>query len=158
MSSTRRSTRRSSTSRIWDLGVAGLVIWADRRFQLGHGRAFALYVMAYTAGRGWIEYLRVDTVNHIFGLRLNVWTSIVLFVLATIYFVVVGRTRPGARIRHRRAACDGDDGAGRRTTARGGRARRSDEAERDATPTTRCDADRGCRPRPRRRREPVRRA
>jgi len=80
---------------LWDLGVAGLVLWADRRFKLGHGRAFALYVMAYTAGRGWIEMLRVDTVNHILGLRLNVWTSIVLFILSTIYFVVAGRKRPG---------------------------------------------------------------
>jgi prolipoprotein diacylglyceryl transferase len=40
---------------IWNLGVAGLVLWADRRFRLGHGRAFALYVAAYTLGRGWIE-------------------------------------------------------------------------------------------------------
>ncbi|NUS51466.1 MAG: prolipoprotein diacylglyceryl transferase [Nocardioidaceae bacterium] len=82
---------------VWDLGTAGLVIWADRRFKLGHGRAFALYVMAYTAGRAWIENLRIDTVeaNDVFGLRLNVWTSIVLFVLATAYFVVVGRLRPG---------------------------------------------------------------
>ena len=45
---------------LWDLGVAALVIWADRRFRLGHGRVFALYVMAYTAGRGWIETLRID--------------------------------------------------------------------------------------------------
>jgi prolipoprotein diacylglyceryl transferase len=80
---------------LWDMGVAGLVLWADRRFKLGHGRVFALYVMAYTAGRGWIEMLRVDAVNHILGLRLNVWTSIVLFILATVYFVVVGRKRPG---------------------------------------------------------------
>ena len=36
---------------IWDLGVAGLVIWAERRFKLGYGRAFALYVMAYCVGR-----------------------------------------------------------------------------------------------------------
>jgi prolipoprotein diacylglyceryl transferase len=82
---------------IWDLGTAGLVLWADRRFRLGHGRAFALYVMAYTAGRGWIEYLRIDTVeaNDVFGLRLNVWTSIVVFLGAAVYFVVVGRRHPG---------------------------------------------------------------
>jgi prolipoprotein diacylglyceryl transferase len=81
----------------WDLGTAGLVIWADRRFKLGHGRAFALYVMAYTAGRGWIEALRIDTVeaNDVFGLRLNVWTSIVMFIGATAYFVIMGRLRPG---------------------------------------------------------------
>ena len=82
---------------LWNLGTAGLVLWADRRFRLGHGRAFALYVMAYTAGRGWIEHLRIDTVeaDDVFGLRLNVWTSKVLFLLATAYFVVVGRRRPG---------------------------------------------------------------
>ena len=40
---------------LWCLGVAVLVIWADRRFRLGRGRAFALYVAAYTAGRAWIE-------------------------------------------------------------------------------------------------------
>ncbi len=36
---------------LWNVGVAALVIWADRRFRLGHGRAFALYVAAYTVGR-----------------------------------------------------------------------------------------------------------
>ena len=81
----------------WNLGVAALVVWADRKFRLGHGRAFALYVMGYTAGRGWIEYLRIDAVeaNDVFGLRLNVWTSIVVFLLAATYFVVVGRRHPG---------------------------------------------------------------
>jgi phosphatidylglycerol---prolipoprotein diacylglyceryl transferase len=82
---------------IWDLGTAGLVLWADRRFRLGHGRAFALYVMAYTAGRGWIEYLRIDTVeaNDVLGLRLNVWTSIVVFLGGLIYFVAAGRLHAG---------------------------------------------------------------
>jgi prolipoprotein diacylglyceryl transferase len=80
---------------IWDVGTAVFVVLVDRRWRLGHGRVFALYVMAYTAGRGWIEYLRIDTVNHFLGLRLNVWTSIVVFVLAAVYFVVVGRLHPG---------------------------------------------------------------
>ncbi len=82
---------------IWDLGAFAFVIWADRRFKLGHGRVMALYVMAYTAGRAWIEMLRIDDVEyqHVLGLRLNVWTSIVLFVLAAVYFVIVGRRHPG---------------------------------------------------------------
>jgi prolipoprotein diacylglyceryl transferase len=82
---------------IWDVAAFFFVVWADRRFKLGHGRVMALYVMAYTLGRGWIETLRIDDVEyqHVLGLRLNVWTSIVLFVLAAIYFVVVGRRHPG---------------------------------------------------------------
>jgi prolipoprotein diacylglyceryl transferase len=82
---------------LWCLAAFAVVVWADRRFRLGHGRVVALYVMAYTLGRGWIEMLRIDDVQleNVLGLRLNVWTSIVLFVAATAYFVVVGRRHPG---------------------------------------------------------------
>ncbi|MCX5523461.1 prolipoprotein diacylglyceryl transferase [Streptomyces bobili] len=80
---------------LWCVGVALLVIWADRRFQLGHGRAFALYVAAYCAGRFWIEYLRVDDAHHILGLRLNNWTALIVFVLAVVYLVISAKKRPG---------------------------------------------------------------
>lgn len=82
---------------LWNLGAFGFVLWADHRFKLGFGRVLALYVMAYTAGRGWIEHLRIDTVqmDDVFGLRLNVWTSIVLFLAALVYFVISSRRHPG---------------------------------------------------------------
>jgi prolipoprotein diacylglyceryl transferase len=70
---------------LWCVGVAVLVIWADRRYKLTHGRAFALYVAAYTVGRGWIEALRIDDAHHILGMRLNDWTSIILFAGAVAY-------------------------------------------------------------------------
>ncbi|MFF0146386.1 prolipoprotein diacylglyceryl transferase [Amycolatopsis sulphurea] len=79
---------------IWNLLVAGLVVLADRRFKLGHGRAFALYVAGYTVGRCWIELLRTDTANHILGLRVNVWTSILVFAGALAYFVLAARRGP----------------------------------------------------------------
>ncbi|QKW35367.1 prolipoprotein diacylglyceryl transferase [Actinomadura sp. NAK00032] len=80
---------------LWCVGVAVLVIWADRRYKLTHGRAFALYVAAYTLGRGWIEALRIDDAHHILGLRLNDWTSIILFVGAVAYlYLARGRTGP----------------------------------------------------------------
>ena len=81
---------------LWNLAAIGVLLWADRRFRLGYGRVFALYVMLYTLGRGWIEYLRIDPVElqDVGGLRFNVWTSIVLFVLATAYFVVATRRHP----------------------------------------------------------------
>ncbi|MGW3565512.1 prolipoprotein diacylglyceryl transferase [Streptomyces sp. NPDC000941] len=80
---------------LWDVGVAVLVLWADRRFKLGHGRAFALYATAYTAGRFWVEYLRVDEARRFLGLRLNDWTSIVVFAGAVVYLVISARLRPG---------------------------------------------------------------
>jgi prolipoprotein diacylglyceryltransferase len=94
-SGSRPTTRPSSTSSFWDVGVAALVIWADRRFRLGHGRAFALYVAAYTVGRAWIEALRVDPAHSFLGLRLNDWTSLLVFLGAVVYFVVSARLRPG---------------------------------------------------------------
>ncbi|WP_344771374.1 prolipoprotein diacylglyceryl transferase [Aeromicrobium panaciterrae] len=79
---------------LWNLGAAALLIAIDRKLKLTGGRAFALYVMLYTAGRFWIEQLRIDEVNHLGPFRLNVWTSIVLFLLATAYFVATrNRTR-----------------------------------------------------------------
>jgi prolipoprotein diacylglyceryl transferase len=80
---------------LWDVGVAVLVIWADRRFRLGHGRAFALYVAAYTLGRGWIELMRIDPANDVLGLRLNIWTSMLVFAGAVTYIIVSVRLRPG---------------------------------------------------------------
>ncbi|MGH3423736.1 MAG: prolipoprotein diacylglyceryl transferase [Nocardioidaceae bacterium] len=76
---------------IWDLGAALIILWLDRRFRFGRGRVLALYVMLYTLGRFWVEYLRIDDAHRFAGLRLNDWTSIGCFVLATAYFVWVGR-------------------------------------------------------------------
>ncbi|WP_079049282.1 prolipoprotein diacylglyceryl transferase [Streptomyces torulosus] len=94
---------------LWCIGVAVLVIWADRRFRLGHGRAFALYVAAYCAGRFWIEYMRVDDAHRILGLRLNNWTALFVFVLAVIYIVLSARKRPGREEIVEPGAGDGDD-------------------------------------------------
>jgi len=80
---------------LWNVGVAALVVWADRRFRLGHGRAFALYVAAYTVGRAWIEALRIDPAHKVLGLRLNDWTSLLVFTGAVVYIVVSARLRPG---------------------------------------------------------------
>ncbi|GLW97372.1 prolipoprotein diacylglyceryl transferase [Microtetraspora sp. NBRC 16547] len=71
---------------LWDLALAGLLVLAGRRFALRHGRLFSLYVAGYTLGRFWIEGMRVDPAHQILGLRLNQWTSVVIFVLAIAYF------------------------------------------------------------------------
>ncbi len=80
---------------LWNVGVAVLLIWASRRWALGHGRTFALYAAAYSVGRFWIEYLRIDEAHSFLGFRLNNWTSVVVFVGAVAYFVISARRHPG---------------------------------------------------------------
>ncbi|MGV9981616.1 prolipoprotein diacylglyceryl transferase [Micromonospora wenchangensis] len=97
---------------LWNLGVAGLVFALDRRFGFGRGRAFALYVMGYTAGRFWIELMRTDEANHILGLRLNVWTAGLVFLGALIYFLRVRGPREFLIPLDAPAAVPATDGAG----------------------------------------------
>ncbi|WP_149204430.1 prolipoprotein diacylglyceryl transferase [Actinotalea subterranea] len=80
---------------VWNLAAAALLIWLDRRRRLGHGRVFWLYVVLYTSGRLWIEALRIDPAELVLGLRLNIWTSILVGLTALVIFVVVGRRHPG---------------------------------------------------------------
>lgn len=80
---------------LWNLAGAALLIWLDRRYRLGHGRVFWLYVVVYTTGRLWIEMLRIDPAHTIGPFRLNVWTSIVVGLGALVAFVLVGRRHPG---------------------------------------------------------------
>lgn len=81
---------------LWCLLVALALVLVDRRFTLAKGQIFALYGMLYTAGRVMIEMLRTDQANHVLGLRLNVWTSIIVFAGAAFAFWRLGSRVSGA--------------------------------------------------------------
>ena len=53
-----------------------------------------LYVAGYPVGRIVIEKMRTDEAELILGQRLNVWTSIVVFLLGVWIFWFTGRRRP----------------------------------------------------------------
>src|SRR4029453_13436908 len=74
---------------VWDVAVAVLLVWADRRFRMGHGRVLARDRPAYPFGRFWIELLRTGPATHLLGVRINVFTSVVLFLAAVTYLIVV---------------------------------------------------------------------
>lgn len=77
---------------LWNILVAVLLVLIDRRFRIGHGRLFALYVALYCFGRFWIELMRSDAATHVLGLRINTIVAAVVMVVALIY---VWRARRG---------------------------------------------------------------
>ncbi len=80
---------------LWDL-LGGLVLlWLSRRILVKSGQVFWTYVMYYGIGRFLIElFLRIDESDVILGLRIHVWTSGILVLLALVMLVVVSRRRP----------------------------------------------------------------
>ena len=60
------------------VAVAGLLVWAERRFGLRNGQVFALYVAGYCLLRFGVEGLRIDTAHEFLGLRLNQYTAILV--------------------------------------------------------------------------------
>ncbi|NHN54440.1 MULTISPECIES: prolipoprotein diacylglyceryl transferase [Actinomycetes] len=83
---------------IWDVAVAIAVIALDRRFRLGHGKAFMLYVMFYTAGRAWVESLRIDPAHHLGPFRLNDYVSGIVFLAALLCLLWLLRNKPGREL------------------------------------------------------------
>ncbi len=78
---------------LWDLAVVGLVLWAEKHVRLRKGYLFAVYVALYTFGRFFTEYLRIDKAHRILGLRINDWTSVIVFLAATTILLRKGLIR-----------------------------------------------------------------
>lgn len=78
---------------VWNLIGAVLLVWLGKKFvnKINAGCLFCCYVMWYTLGRTWIEYLRIDYAHQFLGVRINVWVSLVVFILGIVGFMVVQR-------------------------------------------------------------------
>jgi hypothetical protein len=126
--------------------IALVLVWADHRFKMGHGRVFALYVALYCLFRGPIENIRIDEAHHILGIRLNVFTSLVVGLVALGYFV-----RSSERYRGREFMRDGQILAGRRraevpTDGTGGKRRASGDDVPASKPVAAAKADKTGKP------------
>ncbi len=103
---------------LWNVLVAVVLVLVDRRFRLGHGRLFALYVALYCFGRFWVELMRADSATQVFGLRINTIVSVVVMVAALVYFFRVrkGREDPAelqaAQEQADGTSADSSDGSG----------------------------------------------
>jgi prolipoprotein diacylglyceryl transferase len=79
---------------LWCLVIAVLLIKLPgflKKITAQQGDVFALYVFGYTAGRVWIETLRIDEANLILGLRLNIWVSLIVLITASAYLIASKR-------------------------------------------------------------------
>ena len=78
---------------VWDLATFCLLLLIERKVKLRRGYLFAAYAALYTFGRFFTEYLRIDPAHRYYGLRLNDWTSVVVFALAATALVLGGRPK-----------------------------------------------------------------
>jgi prolipoprotein diacylglyceryl transferase len=78
---------------VWNLALAAFLVWLGHHRRIRPPGLFALYVAGYSLGRIGEELLRVDPAHHIFGLRLNFFVAIALFLVGLIWFARVQRTR-----------------------------------------------------------------
>jgi prolipoprotein diacylglyceryl transferase len=90
--------------------LAGALILAERRFPLRQGQVFGLYVAGYPVGRIVLELMRTDEATLILGQRINVWTSVIVFLLGVAIVVWAGRRQPLAVSQSETAPLESRDG------------------------------------------------
>ncbi len=84
---------------IWNLALAGFVIWAGRRFPALRSKLVGVYLAGYAVMRFVLELIRTDTTFRFLGLSRNGWVSIgvVLIGIAVIAYPTRNRdTVPAA--------------------------------------------------------------
>ena len=80
---------------VWNVLIGFALIILDRKFKIGHGRLFALYVAFYSVGRLFIENLRIDEARLLLGVRFNVLTSLLVIIGGLVYFIISQKMKPG---------------------------------------------------------------
>jgi prolipoprotein diacylglyceryl transferase len=83
---------------IWDLALAGALVWLIHHKRIRAPGIFALYVAGYSAFRIFEELLRVDPAHHILGERLNFWVASLLAVIGLAWFAYTQRATNGPEL------------------------------------------------------------
>jgi prolipoprotein diacylglyceryl transferase len=82
---------------IWNLGLAGFLIWLGNHRRIKPPGLLALYVAGYSAFRLFEENLRIDYSVHVLGMRLNFWIALLVCLAGLAWFVWIqrnGKTEP----------------------------------------------------------------
>ncbi|MDQ7993519.1 MAG: prolipoprotein diacylglyceryl transferase, partial [Propionicimonas sp.] len=81
---------------LWNLLVVAILLWADRRFRMGRGKVFALYVALYGFGRFFTEGMRTDFSYDTFGpIRFNQFVALLICLAGVLVLALLIRFRPG---------------------------------------------------------------
>ena len=81
---------------IWNVLVALTLLWADRRWRLGRGKVFALYVALYGFGRFFTEGIRLDFSYDTFGpIRFNQAVAALICLVGVGLLIWLVRNKPG---------------------------------------------------------------
>ncbi|HUZ35137.1 MAG TPA: prolipoprotein diacylglyceryl transferase [Streptosporangiaceae bacterium] len=72
---------------IFDLALAGVLVWLGHHRRIQPPGLFALYVAGYSAFRIFEESLRVDPSEHFLGLRLNMYVASALALAGAVWFI-----------------------------------------------------------------------
>ena len=84
---------------IWNLLLAGALVWLAKRRTIKPPGLFARYVAGYSFARIGEELLRVDPAHHFLGLRLNLYVAGILCLVGLVWFWRIQRAaakRPDA--------------------------------------------------------------
>ena len=86
---------------LWNLALCAFLLAYDRRRARGSapplaadsrpgrrpGSILAVYILGYGLGRLWIEAVRIDPASLVWGVRINIWMSLVLIVTSALYLL-----------------------------------------------------------------------
>ncbi len=76
---------------LWNLALCAGLLALDRKRIVPRGRLVFAYLVGYGVGRLWVESLRIDAANHVFGVRVNIWVSLIAIVAGLILLFRPGR-------------------------------------------------------------------
>ena len=76
---------------IWNLALAGFLVWLGEKRKIAPPGLFALYVAGYSAFRIFEETVRIDYSVYIVGMRLNFWIALIGTLAGLSWFAIVQR-------------------------------------------------------------------
>lgn len=79
---------------VWNLALAGLIIWISRRSSRLDGRLIGVYFLGYGVIRFLLELIRTDTTFRLLGLSRNGWVALGAVVVGVVVLSGLGRRAP----------------------------------------------------------------